>query len=1443
MFTADLFEPSKPAIGLEVFNQLMQCVERNSGCDLAIGIEVKNITAQEARYILGQYRAISKDDKEAGLAFLSDVREIEGCLECIDDRTQGADQAHFVNADQYAEPSNYQVRETDRTNMPIGSPKSFATHEEALAYAKECKATNPNHKFAIYRVAFAMNQAGVPSDAGSVAEDQLTTEIYSVAIQNTKTGGKRNVEMRVSGGSPEAKALEYLQANETIKSITPKEGVLDSVDEAVETELDLHKGVIPSEPIDEGWSDAIVSQRTGQPRTPYSVYIKGKKWKDFENDDHAEAVANKLRAKFKADGRDPSVITIAATDYDKDIKETAGVTDFNPPSQGGTRKELLAKYAKTGSAQDAAACVRAGASQMELKAAHPGKSIGEDKKKTLKNTNPCWKGYKPVGTKEKDGRTVPNCVPVEEASSPAQQAAIAVNMKKAHKKPADVSEEADTSKVDTKTLQSIHALHKTNGERGDTRSAQSAQRIAAELAKRGVKVAEGAVDNLEARRIDDLNMKMLELLDRAKTARGPARDALKREFQKAKAERDSYFKINPRTGMDPTGSIGTTKGALDEAESRANFKTRLDAIGYAKGKVKTHRDPFDGIEIWAIDDGFDVNHTMNANGRNWLKDNGAKHITTVYPNKLDVDSNKVSEGTDWKEYERKVAALEKKGLSRSDAQGVVDAQMMQTKVSEGFTPDTNYKYIVVVDGEEHGDYDSAEEAKDVVRKLRTQAPGHNFKIKQRARTSARSVKKFSKSREVDEGIKVAPLSQARYGVYVNGQIHITFEDEAGAKQWAKSKKEHNPKSDVEIKKVIINPGGNTPRSVSIVDEAKQPGLWANIRAKQKRIKNGSGERMRKPGSDGAPSDEALKKTRATSEGYQVVQGIDKDKYVERPGLEGPFHTKSGKVVYYDKREGKYYDPDTDFYISHDDWNKMNEGRDGQYHERNPKIDLFHRETKKYLGSTNWYTTVRAAVQSMEEKHPELAGKVIGQKSVKEADQKKNIEPRNFVAKNMKQSGQGQHRDAKRAQKQGDFKHKRDAVPMDEASDGDVNFGSTMSKGSWIVYDQATKQIKKRFKTRTAGKSYAQTHNLGFASSEFYFDNIKQDVAESVHDGLASTIFRRILASNRDVLSRHSSEAVLDAAREEAMIGDTDNIDELVAKTINTLDHEMRSPREFVEGDYDAPNTWKAIKKKAWHTNYYGGLDEAATGIGRTVKVIKGPADVVGKVGTVGEIRNGRFDSDTRIYTVDFEDGSSVQLRGTSLRQVKDTVDESIGELANHASNMYSVYQFLKQNAIPVSLFAASVGLYGLHTTIENLKDDEHKFVAKAKAAWQKLDKGRIEKISAKLNNMFIDSAKSIKVDDPNNYVSDLVEARDELKPGQYYVWTAKFDDGTSSRVKVTTDDFNAKDFYAKKGKNVINVDYDWTIHGTEDKSAQAGAAKKLSQVDSEVEQSDTDENH
>ena len=44
----------------------------------------------------------------------------------------------------------------------------------------------------------------------------------------------------------------------------------------------------------------------------------------------------------------------------------------------------------------------------------------------------------------------------------------------------------------------------------------------------------------------------------------------------------------------------------------------------------------------------------------------------------------------------------------------------------------------------------------------------------------------------------------------------------------------------------------------------KPGLYANILAKQERIKAGSGERMRKPGSPGAPTADAFRESAKTA---------------------------------------------------------------------------------------------------------------------------------------------------------------------------------------------------------------------------------------------------------------------------------------------------------------------------------------------------------------------------------------------------------------------------------------------------------------------------------------------------------------------------------------------------------------------------------------------------
>jgi hypothetical protein len=46
-------------------------------------------------------------------------------------------------------------------------------------------------------------------------------------------------------------------------------------------------------------------------------------------------------------------------------------------------------------------------------------------------------------------------------------------------------------------------------------------------------------------------------------------------------------------------------------------------------------------------------------------------------------------------------------------------------------------------------------------------------------------------------------------------------------------------------------------------------------------------------------------------------------YGPRKGLEGPFVYPNGQILYYDPREGQYWDPQTDFYMSNEDMDNLN----------------------------------------------------------------------------------------------------------------------------------------------------------------------------------------------------------------------------------------------------------------------------------------------------------------------------------------------------------------------------------------------------------------------------------------------------------------------------------------------------------------------------------------
>lgn len=70
---------------------------------------------------------------------------------------------------------------------------------------------------------------------------------------------------------------------------------------------------------------------------------------------------------------------------------------------------------------------------------------------------------------------------------------------------------------------------------------------------------------------------------------------------------------------------------------------------------------------------------------------------------------------------------------------------------------------------------------------------------------------------------------------------------------------------------------------------EERGLWDNIHAKQKRIKAGSGEKMRKPGSKGAPTDAALKASQneelSADEQFDLIE-----EFIEDLSLEHDIHS-------------------------------------------------------------------------------------------------------------------------------------------------------------------------------------------------------------------------------------------------------------------------------------------------------------------------------------------------------------------------------------------------------------------------------------------------------------------------------------------------------------------------------------------------------------------------
>ena len=128
---------------------------------------------------------------------------------------------------------------------------------------------------------------------------------------------------------------------------------------------------------------------------------------------------------------------------------------------------------------------------------------------------------------------------------------------------------------------------------------------------------------------------------------------------------------------------------------------------------------------------------------------------------------------------------------------------------------------------------------------------------------------------------------------------------------------------------------------------KLPGLWANIHAKQERIKHGSGEHMRKPGSKGAPTDYDLKhsQSKKMAKGGDVKLSIKKGE--KKPTSQGAGLTAKGRAKV-NRETGSHLKPPQASGSRHDSFCARMSGMKG------PMKDEKGRPTRKAASLKSWH---------------------------------------------------------------------------------------------------------------------------------------------------------------------------------------------------------------------------------------------------------------------------------------------------------------------------------------------------------------------------------------------------------------------------------------------------------------------------------------------------------
>ena len=220
-----------------------------------------------------------------------------------------------------------------------------------------------------------------------------------------------------------------------------------------------------------------------------------------------------------------------------------------------------------------------------------------------------------------------------------------------------------------------------------------------------------------------------------------------------------------------------------------------------------------------------------------------------------------------------------------------------------------------------------------------------------------------------------------------------------------------------------------------------------------------------------------------------------------------------------------------------------------YSDRNPKIDLYNKETGDYLASTNWSQTIEDAVTAYEKAYPDLAGNVVaeladGESEYQEDDEYLEDDELNEISKETSESSDGDQ-DEFFTDPKLESVNLNDEDLVTEANDGDVSYAVKSNKNNKFVSDLFSDNPTKTFSGKTIDQDRSDAALIWS----------KQETAERFANGWQGKKMQAVVVPVEFKDGKWMESSNLQEANE-------DDLEEAFAKINNKLDKRYQINQEF-----------------------------------------------------------------------------------------------------------------------------------------------------------------------------------------------------------------------------------------------------------------------------------------